>query len=248
MSRAEATEDEDKLSELIVCLSRNHRVIASLKVPRGNCHQSTHFNLEKIKKCNDKGQKIPEDLKRKFMGEKYAMTLITRYKKTDVDRKGCVETLLDKATKKPIVEFLAFKKSRNRAYWMIPSGHRKQQSQNVDTPSKSALFDDPFFRDLYRKVFVNPVIIFDGLMNDSVSCSGAPHWIDAVVENCHHYNDEVPRLLDEILESDLNVLDDHDDICLEWIDLSDINVYPPHRIVLAKCANRLNANWSYNRV
>lgn len=228
-------------------LNRNVSVDTSLKLNI----QNNNDKFKALNKCQEKIEqnkilKLEHSLLKSPGPNKYAMTLITKYKRNTASNSKLNEIVLDEATKAPIVQILAFKKDESKHFWLIPSGHVRKNNPNR-SKRKNCQFKSQFDKDkssfmkrLYDKIFVDPKIVYNGYLNDGRNSDES--WIEIIAENCHHFTDDVPNIIDEAL-TNLTNFDTDKNICLKWIDIYDKYVYPPHRIVLKNCALHLNAKW-----
>ncbi|RMZ99133.1 ADP-ribose mitochondrial [Brachionus plicatilis] len=225
--------------------SKQKKVIAYLTLPcevlDGNSTSSNRSNCCQIEEMSENEQwAVPNHL------EKYAMTLITKFKWYK-NAENCTEFMVSK-TNRPFVEILAFKKHSSDKYWMIPSGHSRvkncQTIFNIEPSAikcakKEDLSNEKYemIKDFYKQIFINSKIIFRGYLNDGRKKKNS--LIEVIAENCHHFNDNIIALVEQAFRKDFST----ENYCLKWLNLYDQNFYPPHRIILKKCANFLNAEW-----
>lgn len=229
--------DQNKNKKLI----NKKKVIAHLTLPCDGLRSDLIFS----KKCNiSQNKKIESKIPSRL--DKYAMTLITKFKSFKNDE-NCQELLLSK-TNKPFVEILAFKKHSTDKYWMIPSG--RSQTKNLrqfdsiplkdkKCPKQQELTNQDYeiVKDLYAQIFINSKIIYKGYLNDGGKNKNS--LIEVIAENCHHFNDRIIFLIEKTFQRDFLA----DNFCLKWLDIYDKKFYPPHTTILKKCAIFLNAEW-----
>lgn len=160
----------------------------------------------------------------------YAMTIVSKFKWVRVENGQCKDILIHRESKKPLVEFLAFKKNKNMKYWMIPSGRFKYRPDDL----KPINISERMLK-IYHGIFINSKIIFD----ESFDANDFG-YDELIVENCHHCSEETSRVLDQMigLEADTGRYS------FTWLDIFSPLVYPPHRFILKKCAMHLNAYWT----
>lgn len=229
--------DQKKNKKLI----NKKKVIAHLTLPCDGLRNELKFsNRNGVYQNGEVESKVSRRL------EKYAMTLITRFKSFKNDE-NCQELILSK-TNKPFVEILALKKHISDKYWMIPSGHSQaknfRQLDNIPSkdqkcPKKKDLSNQNYemVNDLYTKIFINSKIIYKGYLNDGGKNKNS--LIEVIAENCHHFNDRIILLIEKTFRKDFS----SDNFCIKWLDIYDKSFYPPHRTILKKCAIFLNAEW-----
>ncbi|CAF0873946.1 unnamed protein product [Brachionus calyciflorus] len=236
----------------------NQTVVATLKLP----HKYINKNLDNYSnklfenisvdlaesnsplKISDEENSSPKLIK----PQKYAMTLLTKFKRFNKSE-NCYDIKINEITKKPYVEILGFKKDPSNRYWMIPSGHiRESNGMNKESsiikmgfkcPKKNELTQDKYdlMREFYKNLFTNSKIVYKGYLNDGRNNEDS--WIEVIAENCHHYSEDIPDMISKTVINE----NGQENFCLKWLDISDKDFYPPHRIVLKSCAEYLNAEW-----